>query len=117
MRLIAHIKEPKDHIKRLMIYSGKPDEAYLFGFSSESDGPSVFDYLQGSVSVAMEQALEEYGVLETDWKEIPDPQEGCQNDWIHPTRIKRNWRGKRQYGKFETLRDGKWIDVKLPTLD
>ncbi|MEJ2611592.1 MAG: hypothetical protein P8179_16290 [Candidatus Thiodiazotropha sp.] len=109
MRLIAQVKGHPD-VKRLMIHECG-DDVYLFLFETENDGGCSADLWFENVEGALEAALDEYGVNRELWREIPDPLENCQQDWIVPARIPGRESGNPQYGKLEVLKDGKWIQI------
>ncbi len=62
-----------------MIYASK-EGVYLFEYDSEKDSSSVCDYWFESIEETYESCLDNYGIKESDWVEIPDPYEGCQQD-------------------------------------
>ena len=105
MRLTANIKQQNSEIVRLMIYDSE-DGVYLFGYDSEIDSSALWDYWFENIDDAYESCLEDYGITKSDWKEIPDPLENCQHDWIQPVRIKGRNIGNPEWGKFEKLIDG-----------
>jgi len=110
MRLTANIKQPDSDVKRLMIYDSE-DGVYLFGYDKEIDSSAIWDNWFEKVDYAIE-ASQEYGVDQNDWQEIPDPLENCQHDWIEPVRVKGRNIGKPEWGKFEKLVNGEWIEIK-----
>lgn len=44
--------------------------------------------------------------------ELEDPLPYCQHDAFVPVRVKGRNIGKPEWGKFEVLRDGSWIEYK-----
>ncbi len=94
-----------------MIYDSE-DGVYLFGYDKEIDCSALWDYWFESLDAAIESGFEDYGVNKSDWKQIPDPQDNCQHDWIEPVRVKGRDTGKPEWGKLEKLIDGKWIEIK-----
>jgi len=92
-----------------MIYNSE-EGVFLFGFNKENDLSAIWDNWFVKVEYAIE-TLQEYGVDRNEWKEILDPIEGCQHDWIEPVRVRRVAFGKQSYGKLEKLVNGKWINL------
>jgi peptidyl-tRNA hydrolase len=56
-----------------------------------------------------------YGIRSEDWSVIKDPLPGCQDDWISPVRVKARDNGAPEWGKFERLENGKWVDFAPST--
>lgn len=59
---------------------------------------------------ALESCKTEYGNKITDWKEIANPELNCQHDRINPVRVKGRENGNPEFGKFEKLVNGEWIE-------
>lgn len=85
-------------------------ETYLFGFTRMEDGHAEWDEWYETEAQAMASGEETYGALPSAWQEIPDPLPDCQQDWIHPVRVKGRSEGEPQYGKYEKFIAGEWID-------
>lgn len=85
MRKCAIIPQPASALKRLMIHEAE-DGVYLFGFDTLEDSSCSWDEWHESVFEA-EAAGERHGVAPGDWRIIPDPLPGCQQDWIAPVRL------------------------------
>lgn len=112
MRKAALVTDADSELKRLMIH--KTDEGvYLFGYNTAEDAGCFWDEWYESVAEA-EAASEEYGVTPAAWQAIPDPLEGCQQDWIAPVRVKGRLEGRPLWGNFEKLVDGQWIPFTPP---
>ena len=88
------------------------DGVFLYLYEIEEDGDCFEDFWFEDIEDAMEIVLEEYGVAKEEWKEIPDPPEHCQHDWIAPARIPGRESGNPQWGKLEVLKDGEWIRIR-----
>lgn len=112
MRKIVNLTEPKNGIVRLMIYNNE-NETYLFGYKKFEDCGSEFDEWFESENDALESCKTEYAIEITDWKEIANPELNCQHDWINPVRVKGRENGKPEFGKFEKLVNGEWIEINL----
>jgi hypothetical protein len=106
MRLIVKLTEESE-IKRLMIHDCK-DGVYLFIFEMEEDGSCSADYFFETLDEAIASSEKDYGVTRSEWTEIEDPQEYCQQDWISPVRIQGRETGSPQWGKLEISDNGKW---------
>lgn len=109
-RLIANVKKKDCDAIRLMICNKGDEGVYLFGYTSQEDSPSSWDRYFENVPDAKELGRS-YGVDENDWKTIAQTQPNCQDDWINPVRIKGRNNGTPQWGKFEKLVSGEWIDM------
>jgi biofilm protein TabA len=111
MRFIANTKTNNLKIKRLMIYDCE-DGAYLFEYDILKDGPSLRDYCYEDLETAFKSCEEDYGVGRDDWKQIPEPHEDCQqDDWIEPVRVIGRKSGQPQWGRFEKLVNGRWVEI------
>ena len=97
-------------VKRLMICEADGG-AYLFVYEQEEDGACAEDQWFDNVADAQDCAAEDFGVRQSDWSQIDGPMPHCQDDWIQPVRIPGRETGSPQWGKFEVLRDGQWIEI------
>ena len=97
MRQVASVQSDGPY-KRLMLYEADRG-AYLFLYVSSSDGPCDADCFFQTVADALQSAQDDFGVTDEHWTEIPDPQPGCQHDWVLPTRIRRDAEGNRLHGQ------------------
>ncbi|WP_022825664.1 hypothetical protein [Hymenobacter norwichensis] len=109
MRKTAFITQPVSELKRLMMHE-TDGGVYLFGYNKIEDASCLWDEWYDSVAEA-ESAGEEYGVAPTDWQVVPDPLEGCQQDWITPVRVKGHTDSQLQKSSFEKLVDGQWLPL------
>lgn len=111
MRKVIKLIKPVDGIVRLMIYNNEFG-SYLFGYKDLEDSSSVFDIWFESEIDALENCESKYGLRRQDWDEIKNPENGCQHDWINPVRIKGSQNGKPEFGSFEKLINGEWVEIK-----
>ena len=109
MRLITGVQHQPD-VKRLMIHECDAG-VHLFLFDIDEDGACCADLWFECLDDALEAAAERYAISPEQWQEIPDPLEGCQQDWIAPARISGRESGKPEWGKFEVFRDGGWVQI------
>lgn len=114
MRKYAWLKEPynyneNDRICKIMLYE-TGEGTYLFGYSSPDAQQCSFDRLYAS----SEEAYEDWNGLidENGWTRIDDPLPGCQHDAFIPIRVKGRDSGKPEWGSFETLKDGEWVEYR-----
>ncbi len=112
MRKYAWLKKPyltSDHIIvcRIMLYD-TGEGVCLFLYSRPDDVRCVSDRFYDSPGTV----YEEWNDLIDDrgWIGMDDPLPGCQHDAFIPLRVKGRDAGKPEWGRFETLRDGKWIE-------
>lgn len=92
-----------------MLYDNK-DDVFVFCFDCIVDTSSVADCCFSTLDEAEEFCTDNYFVTADSWVYIADPQEGCQDDYILPTRVKNRESGNPQWGNFEVYLDGKWIE-------
>jgi hypothetical protein len=80
----------------------------------EEDGPSFTGWSFPDVEAAVERLLD-FGVQESDWREIPDQLPDCQEDWIAPVRVLRTESGQKVYHRWERLVEGVWQEFQGPS--
>ncbi|MBR5932169.1 MAG: hypothetical protein IKZ95_09130 [Lachnospiraceae bacterium] len=114
MRKYAYLKEPLkydngDSIYKIMLYETK-EGIYLFEYCSPDAVQCSADRLYDS----SENLYEDWNELidEKGWIQIDDPLPDCQHDAFLPIRVKGRDTGNPEWGKFEMLKDGKWIEYK-----
>ncbi|WP_152004713.1 hypothetical protein [Desulfoluna spongiiphila] len=83
----------------------------MFEYDIIEDGPSLGDYWFENLEIAFESCKEDYGIDQDEWKTIPDPLEHCQQDWIEPIRVVGRSIDDPQWGRFEKLVNGKWLEI------
>ena len=106
MRKVATIANPACEFRRAMVYDrGDGGGVYLFLFRSPDDGPCDADYWHDDVAGAEAHAATDFGIRPSDWRPVPDPRPGCQDDWLAPVRAVRDWRGRPVPGRFDRLPD------------
>ena len=76
------------------------------GIPCEEFANPFFEYL-----LELKDLYEDWNGLidEKGWIELDDPLPGCQHDTFIPIRVKGRDTGKPEWGKFETLEDGRWV--------
>ena len=112
MRKYAYLKEPikcnsEQLIYKIMIYQ-TPGGYSLFEYCSLNAEQCSFDEFYESIEDIYEiwnELIDERG-----WIDIDDPLPDCQHDAFLPIRIKGRNIGKPEWGKFEILKDGEWIE-------
>ena len=116
MRKYAWLKEPykcdeKTSVYKIMLYAAE-EGVYLSGYCSPDAVQCSYDRCYDSLEELYEDWNER--IAERGWIEMEDPLPDCQHDaWI-PLRIKGRDIGNPEWGKYETLIDGKWVEYKLP---
>jgi hypothetical protein len=115
MRKYAYLKEPLpcnegSRVFKIMLYE-TGEGIYLFEYCSPDAVQCSFDRFYDSV----EDLYEDWNDLIDDrgWTELDDPLPDCQHDAFIPLRVKGRNIGKPEWGKFETLKDGRWVEYKL----
>jgi len=109
MRKVAFIDN--DETKKIMLYETE-DGTYLFYFDTWVDTASIKDYLYDNVEEVEAVCFAEFGIKPSDWVNINDPQDGCQQDFIAPTRVKGRDVGSPQYGYYQRF-SSKWFDIDV----
>lgn len=112
MRKYAYLREPLEYndgnrIYKIMLYKAK-EGFYLFEYCSLDAIQCTFDRYYDSLDDLYEDWND--SIDERGWIEIEDPLPDCQHDAFIPIRVKSRDVGKPEWGKFETLSDGKWIE-------
>ncbi len=112
MRKWAYLNKPfKDddiYIYKIMIYQTGTDGTYVFLYNSIESQLCTTDEWYETIN----EALEKWSPLiaSSGWIEIEDPLKDCQHDAILPIRIKGRDTENPQWGKYEILQNGIWID-------
>ena len=114
MRKYAYLKQPRIvdcdmTIHKVMLYQTK-EGVYLFEYSG-------IDALQCSADLfydSLEALYEEWNDLidEKGWIDLEDPLPGCQHDAFIPLRVKGRDAGSPEWGRYETVKDGVWVDFE-----
>lgn len=86
--------------------------AYVFYYNTWVDAASIRDDLYDTVEEAEATYSAEFGIKPSDWININDPQGGCQQDFIAPTRVKGRDVGNPEYGSYERF-SGKWFEIDV----
>jgi biofilm protein TabA len=110
MRQVAFVKR-HNNIKKVMLYECL-DGVYVFWYDCLQDTSSISDYLYETMEEAENFCKDEYEIDNDDWISIAEPVENCQHDFIFPTRVKGKENGNPEWGHFQTLVDGRWIEIK-----
>jgi hypothetical protein len=111
MRKYAWLKEPYRHddvcVYKIMLYE-TAEGVYLFEYGSPKAVLCSCDRLYGSLDELYDDwndLLDEWG-----WIRLDDPLPDCQHDAFIPLRVKGRDIGKPEWGHYETLIDGKWVE-------
>ncbi len=110
MRKVA-FTSGQDSFKKVMLYDCS-DGVYIFGYDCLQDTASISNNLHDTVEDAEDFCRGEYNLDSNNWILIADPLDNCQHDFILPTRIKGKENGNPEWGHFQTLVDGRWVDIK-----
>ena len=117
MRKYAYLKKPcpceaPDPAVKIMLCETE-DGCYLFGYCRADAQQCAFDRFYDSVANAFadwNDLIDERG-----WIELEDPLPGCQHDAFLPLRVKGRESGTPEWGSYEILQDGKWVDYRPET--
>ena len=114
VRKYAYLRKPLKHsgydsIVKVMLYKAE-EGIYLFGYSGLDSNRCSFDKCYDS----LEELYDEWNGLidERGWIQLDDPLPYCQHDAFIPIRARGRDIGKPEWGKYETLRDGKWVEYE-----
>ena len=111
MRKYAWLKEPLQSgdsiVYKIMLYETE-EGFYLFTYSSPDAAECASDQCYDS----LEELYEDWNDLidERGWITMDDPLPCCQQDAFLPVRVKGRNIGKPEWGKYEVLQDGEWIE-------
>ena len=109
MRKYALLEKPFGKTRKVMLYQSD-DGTYLFLYNNtHKDSPGFADYWFETLEDAQAAAIE-YNIAKDEWINIDDPLPDCQQDIITPIRIKGRNARKPQWGRYEKLVNGEWID-------
>jgi hypothetical protein len=108
MRKVYYLKE-SDEIKKLMIYESS-NGIYLFGYNDIQDKPADWDQWFINVEDAKHFCMETYKTNDANWIMINDPLDGCQHDFIVPTKTKDKEQGKPEWGHFLRRNNNTWTE-------
>ena len=114
MRNWAYLEYPitynEEKIYKVMIYETENGGTYVFLYNSPESQICVADewYEETVDAIAMWNKF----IGANTWHVIDDPLPGCQADCILPIRVKGRNTGNPEYGKYELLLDGVWIEYK-----
>ena len=112
MRLKAYIKNHPQY-KKLILYQTQ-NGVYLFSLFDIADGSDGCDSWYQTIEDAKYQALNDYGIEEDDWVEIPDPLPGAQQDWETPTVALRDKAGNVSFLPYEEAQQKDLIPKETP---
>ena len=102
-----------DNVKKLMIYESE-EGVSLFGYDCVQDTVSIWDNWYLTLEEANDFCEEMYQVDKENWIDISEPLNNCQHDFILPTKIVGKENGNPQWGQFQTLQNGKWVENNYP---
>ncbi len=111
MRKYAYLKKPLRHgagepVVKIMLYAAE-EGVYLFEYGSADAVQCSSDRFYESP----EDVYEDWNGLidERGWIGLDDPLPGCQHDAFIPLRVRGRDTGRPEWGKWETMADGKWV--------
>ncbi len=114
MRRYAYLSEclkytDHDSIAKIMLYEAE-EGVYLFEYPRADSIICSSDRLYDS----LEDLYEDWNDLidERGWIEMEDPLPYCQHDAFIPLRIKGRDIGKPEWGRYEILSNGQWIEYE-----
>ena len=112
MRKYACLKQPRIYdtdtaVYKIMLYETE-EGVYLFEYSSPDAVFSSADRFYES----LDDVYDDWNDLinERGWTGIEDPLPFCQHDAFLPVRVKGRDTGKSEWGRYEILKDGNWVE-------
>ena len=115
MRIYGYLKEPykcnsTTTIYKVMIHEIEELGTYIYYYTSKDAIFSSYDSFSDDIETALEEFEDK--INEQGWIKIDEPLPYCQHDCILPIRVKGCKDGCPQWGKYEILSDGQWIEYK-----
>ncbi len=115
MRIYGYLKEPykcnsTTTIYKVMIHEIEELGTYIYYYTSKDAIFSSYDSFSDDIETALEEFEDK--INEQGWIKIDEPLPYCQHDCILPIRVKGRKDGCPQWGKYEILSDGQWIEYK-----
>ena len=114
MRKYARLKEPYESadsgtVCKIMLCEAE-EGVYLFLYDRPDAVLCVSDLLYDTP----EELYDDWNGLidERGWTLLDDPLPGCQQDAFIPIRVKGRNIGKPEWGRFEALTDGVWVEYE-----
>lgn len=112
MRQWAYLREPyytneKDIVYKIMVHETKAC-TMVYLYCARDAVMCSYDHWYPDLESAMEDWETEIDA--EGWHRIKDTFPGCQDDCIQPVRVKGRAENKPQWGKFEILKDGVWVE-------
>ena len=114
MRKYAYLKAPLERgegsrVFKVMLYETE-DGVWFFEYSSPDAQMCSSDRLYESTEDVYEDWNDQ--IDEQGWIQIEDPLPGCQHDAFLPIRVKGRDAGNPEWGRFEVLKDGQWVEYR-----
>ncbi|MBQ6375031.1 MAG: hypothetical protein IJJ45_11185 [Clostridia bacterium] len=113
MRKYAWLRKPckldeHTYIYKIMLYEAE-DGIYLFEYAS----PDAIQCASDRCYDSLEELHDDWDerIDERGWIELDDPMPDCQHDAFIPLRVKGRDSGRPEWGNYETLKDGRWVDL------
>lgn len=112
MRKYAYLKEPYECNEDISIYKvmfhTQEDGVILYQYCSPDAVMSSFDLFYHTVEEVYEDW--DFELDERGWIDIDDPLPDCMGGAFLPIRVKGKNCGMAQWGKYEILENGQWVD-------
>lgn len=109
MRKLTFLRTPVDNKLKLILHDAE-DGTFLYCYDRFQDTSCVSDLFFSTLAEAEEFCADTYSVEKDDWILLPETIEGCQDDFILPTRVKGRVTGNPMWGQYEILENGQWGD-------
>ena len=116
MRMYGYLKEPYKcnsitTIYKVMIHQIEEIGTYIYYYTSKDAIFSSYDSFVDGIKTALEEFEDE--IDKQGWIQIDESLPYCQHDCILPIRVKGRKNGTPQWGQYEILSNGHWIEYNL----
>ena len=109
MRRVAIVPRTDLETKRVILHDTGRSGTFLYLCRSIEDTGGYADEWYESAAHATAACSDRFGIQEEMWNDVPDPEPGCQHDWIAPVRVRGRVEGKPQWGEFERREGDRWV--------
>ena len=110
MRRVALVPRRDLDVKRVILFAAG-NGALLFLSRSTDDAGCFADEWFESVDAANLACAARFGIEASMWLDVPDPEPGCQEDWIAPVRVRGRELDQPEWGVLERYENGSWVTI------
>lgn len=112
MRQWAYLREPycmneKDFVYKIMVHQ-KEKDTLVYLYCGRDAVMCSYDLWYPNLKRALDDWKSK--IDSEGWHRISDTFPNCQDDCVEPIRVKGRAENNPQWGKYEILKDGAWVD-------